>query len=273
MKKHFSLLALIFSLFIISSSCKKTEDPKPSSNNSSAGTPKEAYEKKWIINNATNRIAAGSDSTAIASIEFNNNTYIIILTDNTIITGTFTVSNTQQLVLTNYGTVIISELNNTNFNFVINRNNNTVSLASSSAPLITSTDREPTFYKTWKFTSYSSDWDEVDSSFSHIDELYVTFSAYGTYLVQTKYKNGYTGNDSATTDGIYYYDVNTWKWSDDSHNGFCYGKWNHTNDITCDSDLGNHVSVSFNDAENIEMKAISITSDSTYHVTYELQLQ
>ncbi|MDF2456805.1 MAG: hypothetical protein K0R51_2798 [Cytophagaceae bacterium] len=269
MKNRFLLSLALFAFFcLVAISCKenKNEEPAPGK------TAKAAYEKKWDIQSSTQRIASSVDSTSIASIEFNKNTYIIILTDNTIITGTFT-ENNAELILTHYGTIIISQLSNTNFSFAVTRNNHTVSFTSSPAPLMTSTHREPTFYKTWKFVNHTSDWAEIDSAYSRIDELYVTFSAYGTYLVQTKYKNGYNNNanSSATTDGTYYYDVNTWKWSDDTHSVFCYGEWDRTNNVVCDN--SNQVGVIFIDDETIQFKTEGIRQDTTYRVIYDAILQ
>ncbi|MDB5258054.1 MAG: hypothetical protein JWM14_2749 [Chitinophagaceae bacterium] len=277
MKKHFSLL--VFSLLALSislSSCKKSNDPDPSNDGGSA-TPKQQYEKKWVINNASaNRIAASNDSTDIQSIELHQSTYIIILSNGTPITGSFTNTDDDQLNLNNYGTLVISELSANTFTFSVHLLNTDGSVDFSSTPAVsvTTTDREPNFYKTWKVTGHTSDLNAENSSWESIDEIRATFSEYGTYLVQTKYKAGQAPDSLKFYDGTYSYGINTWKWSDDSHQSLCYGPWdNTTNEVVCTDN--NSLDIVFTNDEKTTMRWTQHLTvlDTTYTDTYNLELQ
>ena len=267
--------------FLFFGCSKKSDDPTPSgpavSNQTTTTTitptPKKSFEKKWIVSSNSSLRQEAVDSTNILSIEFSKNSYVIVLSDSTLLVGTYTTSDNATLVLAKYGTIIFTSQTENSLKFSVKRKANqpAIELTSSPAPYLAETNKDLNFYKTWKVVKVEGDTFVTDFFTRNISELYVTFSGYGTYLVKEKYTSTSTiaSESDESFDGTYHYGVNTWDWSNDLHNGFCYGEWNKSA-VVCDST--NQVKIEYADEAHtimrIEENGINMTK---FKYTLEVQ--
>jgi hypothetical protein len=270
-------------VFLLVGCSKKSDDPTPASptvNNQTTTTitptPKKSFEKKWIVNSNSSLRQEAVDSTNILSIEFSKTSYVIVLSDSTLLVGTYTTNDNATLVLAKYGTIIFNSQTENSLKFSVKRKANqpAVELTSSPAPYVAETNKDLNFYKTWKVVKYEFGGDTSLTNYfaRNISELYVTFSGYGTYLVQTKYTSTSAATMSSSDesfDGTYYYGVNTWVWSSDLHNSFCYGEWSKTA-VVCGS--FNQVKIEYaDDAHTIMHLEESGSNMTKFKYTLEVQ--
>jgi hypothetical protein len=285
MKKLNYLLNLSCVVVLLLVGCsKKNDDPTPASpavNNQTTTTitptPKKSFEKKWIVNSNSNLRQQAVDSTNILSIEFSKTSYVIVLSDSTLLVGTYTTNDNATLVLAKYGTIVFTSQTENSLKFSVKRKANqpAVELTSSPAPYVAETNKDLNFYKTWKVVKFEGDTSLTNFFARNISELYVTFSGYGTYLVKTRYTSTSTATMSSSDDsfdGVYYYGVNTWVWSNDLHTSFCYGEWSKTA-VVCGS--ANQVKMQYADDTHtvmyIEDNGANASNGARYRYILEVQ--
>jgi|GEM_PF-1522155 len=249
--KQLNLLFILFIAALAFQACKKDDESKPTPTTTIQPTPKKAYEKRWEVSDPTKRLADGDLRNMIA-IEFAYNTYIIFFSDGEVYSGNYREISSSTLELEKYGTLTINTLNERTFGFTLKVDNEDFSITSAAATVMSSSSKTEALCNTWKIVKTTpSDLMEPD------EECYVTFSAYGTYLVKILL-NGELEDIS----------TNTWMWSDSDETSFCYGDWDGQNISSCD-DLG---TVSVQLLEN-NSKCIIVEKVFDEIGTYELVVQ
>jgi hypothetical protein len=255
--KNLTILAIALTVLAIGCKTKKDTVPQPSYKQA---TQKKAYEKRWTVT-SSQRISQSTATTTIIAVEFTYNSYLIYLSGDSIVTGTYTQISANTLQLDNYGTLTINSISDSNFGFTLTSvyGNTTITSAAATA-VIADSPNTNAICNTWKLTkaTFSDTLDLLQPG----EELYVTFSRYGTYL--TKDILG----DSVD------YGTNTWLWTNSTEDKFCYGEWNGSNISDCNG-LYN-VSVIFSDQYS-KMKITESVNDTTlgfsYTATYEMEVQ
>ncbi len=254
--KSLAVLAIAFAIVVIG--CKKHADTIPSPYKKAS--EKKAYEKRWNVTSA-HRLSQTTATVSIIAVEFTHDAYLIYLSGDSIVTGTYTQLNDNTLQLNNYGTLTINSISDSNFGFTLTSTygNTTITSAAATAVIPESTNTTA-ICNTWKMTkaTFSDTLDLLQPG----EEVYITFSRYGTYL--TKDVSG----DSTE------YGTNTWLWTSSAQDKFCYGEWNGSNITDCNG-LSN-VSISFSDQYS-KLKVIETVKDTTFGlnftVTYDMEVQ
>lgn len=201
MKSLKQILVAIFVLTFIVVSCNKDKnDPKET-------LEKAAISAKWIV----------SGSNEYESFEFNESgNYIVVknlttksTNDQIILFGTYEIIDNKTIVLSDFGTLTISEINENSISFSIHSSsypdNDIVITASKQEEMENSTNTE-LLCRTWKMVSVNGV-DVADTEY----ELSVLFSKAGTYFVE------YANSEDEDAGGLAH-----WKWSDNSETKFLY---------------------------------------------------
>lgn len=216
MRKINVLFILIISSLVFQA-CKKDDESKPTEPTPTIQpTPKKAYEKRWEIIDPTKRLADGNLRNMIA-IEFAYNTYVIFFSDGDVYSGNYKEVNPNTLELEKYGILTINTLNEKNFGFTLKVDNEDFVVTSAAASTIASSSNTNALCNTWKIIKTTP-----EEAMEPGEECYITFSAYGTYLVKILEYGELV--DIGT---------NTWMWSDSDETDFCYGDWNGANISSC----------------------------------------
>lgn len=201
MKNFKQILVAIFVLTFIASCDKDENEPK--------GTLEKAtISAKWVVSN----------SSEYESFEFNESgNYIVVentttksTNDKTIHFGTYEIINNKTIVLSDFGTFTISEINENSINFSIqltsNPDNEIIINASKQEEMESSTNTD-LLCRTWKLISI----DEEDFAGAE-DEIIVLFSKAGTYLVTLTGLAQWKWKDEAETQILYSWDeVPVWE--------------------------------------------------------------
>tara|TARA_B110001450_G_C17545582_1_gene450397 strand:- start:130 stop:927 length:798 start_codon:yes stop_codon:yes gene_type:complete len=189
------LLAILVLTFI--TACDKDEND-----------PKETLEKatisaKWNVNN----------SSEYESFEFNESGNYIVLKNSTtkstndqiILFGTYEIIGNTTIVLSDFGTLTIADVNENSINFTIQLTSdpdNEIIINASKQTQMESTTNTELLCRTWELISINGE-DVAGTE----DELTVLFSAAGTYFVS--YSDGESG-------------LAQWKWKDELETEFLY---------------------------------------------------
>lgn len=189
---HIVLLFLVAILF----SCKKDSDE--------AGLTKETISAKWVVTGSTN---------GYESFEFNKSGNYIIVVNTTnkstasqsVLFGTYTITDNNIIELSNFGKITISSIENDQINFYIQLQDdpqNGMTIHAVRATEYGDTNRTELLCKTWKVVSING-----ESVAGTEDEVTILFSLAGTYLVVRS--DGESG-------------MAQWKWKDSNESIMCY---------------------------------------------------
>jgi hypothetical protein len=199
MKNLKQLLVAIFVLTLITSCDKDKNEP-------TEALEKATISAKWIVNN----------SNEYKSFEFNESRNYIIVKDTTtkstndqiIFFGTYEIIDSKTIVLSDFGTLTISEVNDNSINFSIqltNNPNNEIIINASKQKEMDSSANTKLLCRTWKMVTIN------DTSVVGTDmELTALFSAAGTYFIS------YTKPDE-NSGGLA-----QWKWKNEAETQLLY---------------------------------------------------
>ncbi|CAA0161374.1 hypothetical protein [Tenacibaculum maritimum] len=199
------ILFLSFILISISACDKNENDPKETLKATTISA-------KWNVNN----------SNEYKSFEFNNSgSYIIVkkksstkksANDQTILFGTYEIMEDKKVVLSDFGTLIFSDVKENSVSFSIqplSNPNNEIIMSASKQEEMEATTKTELLCRTWKMVSVNGE-EVVGTRY----ELSVLFSKAGTYFVEpVNFGDDENGG------------LSNWKWSDSSETKFLYS-WN-----------------------------------------------
>ena len=194
---------LFFFAFSIFASCKKddktslTPTPTPALYSTVLG--------KWTVirpssGRVQHNIASKIQSPAeLTSIEFlNDSTYVIVMGEDEVTTGTFTVTDSTSITLSGLGSLSEIKIANAKMDFKLFYNGSVLVLSANKAAEIALTGDTKLLCRTWYLTNTDSLYDDYENG---TDKITVLFSAAGTYLVQNFRK-----------DTLLEADIANWKW-------------------------------------------------------------
>ena len=194
---------LFFFAFSIFASCKKddktslTPTPTPALYSTVLG--------KWTVirpssGRVQHNIASKIQSPAeLTSIEFlNDSTYVIVMGEDEVTTGTFTVTDSTSITLSGLGSLSEIKIANAKMDFKLFYNGSVLVLSANKAAEIALTGDTKLLCRTWYLTNTDSLYDDYENG---TDKITVLFSAAGTYLVQN-FRN----------DTLLEADIANWKW-------------------------------------------------------------
>lgn len=194
---------LFFFAFSIFASCKKddktslTPTPTPALYSTVLG--------KWTVirpssGRVQHNIASKIQSPAeLTSIEFlNDSTYVIVMGENEVTTGIFTVTDSTSITLSGLGSLSEIKIADGKMDFKLYYNGSVLVLSASKAAEIALTGDTKLLCRTWYLTNTDSLYDDYENG---TDKITVLFSASGTYLVQNFRK-----------DTLLEADIANWKW-------------------------------------------------------------
>lgn len=254
--KNLSIVAILLAMIVFGCKTQKDTIPQPTYKQASQ---KKAYEKRWNVT-SVQRISQTSTVTTLIAVEFTLNTYMLYFSDDSIITGSYTETSPTTLQLDNYGTLTISSISGTSFGFVLTSGPNNLTVTSAAAPQISTSANTTALCNTWKVTKITTVPASPDDVLEPGEELYVTFSSYGTYLTKDN------------TSGGIEYATNTWQWTDTKQDRLCYGEWDGQNITSCNGLSNVSLSLSEGNSKLIITESITDSTD-TYSTTYELEVQ
>lgn len=210
MKHKFSTLYLFVSAaFAVLSSCKKEDHPAPQT--VSVSPLYNAVLGKWNISTTAGRITDNNTNISskvqsppqMVSIEFlSDSTYIVMLNDGTVTTGTFTITDSTSVTLPSFGVLSDIKVADGKMDFKLRCNGTEIILYASQADKIALTSETKLLCRTWLLVA-----PEYGDSVYHyskdntVDKITFLFSSSGTYLVQYFQK-----------DTLLMADVANWKW-------------------------------------------------------------
>jgi len=194
------IFVAIFTLTIIIS-CEKDE------NNPKETLEKETISAKWIVDGTSD----------YESFEFNKSgNYIVVeitttksTNDQIVLFGTYEIIDNKTVVLPDFGTIKISEINDNSISFsiLLTRNpNNEIIINASRQEEMESSTRTDLLCRTWEMVTVNGE-DVAGTDM----ELTVLFSAAGTYFVS--YTNPEDENDGGLAQ---------WKWKDEAETKLLY---------------------------------------------------
>jgi len=200
MKRFNLILVAIFALTIIIS-CEKDE------NNPKETLDKETISAKWIVDGTSD----------YESFEFNKSgNYIVVkntttksTNDQIVLFGTYQIIDNKTIVLSDFGTIKISEINDNSISFsiLLTRNpNNEIIINASRQEEMESSTRTDLLCRTWEMVTVNGE-DVAGTD----KELTVLFSAAGTYFVS--FANPEDENDGGLAQ---------WKWKDEAETKLLY---------------------------------------------------
>lgn len=200
MKNLKKILAVIFALSIIISCDKDENEPKET-------LGKETISAKWLVYGTND----------YESFEFNKSgNYIVVkktttksTNDQIILFGTYEIIDNKTIVLSDFGTIIISEINDNSISFSIQLTsspNNEIVINATKQEEMENTTKTELLCRTWKMVTVNGE-DVTGTEY----ELSVLFSQAGTYFVEF-------ANPEDENDGGQAY----WKWKDATETKFLY---------------------------------------------------
>ena len=200
MKRFNLILAAIFALTIIIS-CEKDE------NNPKETLDKETISAKWIVDGTSD----------YESFEFNKSgNYIVVkntttksTNDQIVLFGTYQIIDNKTIVLSDFGTIKISEINDNLMSFSILLTSNPINeifINASRQEEMESSTRTELLCRTWEMVTVNGE-DVAGTD----KELTVLFSAAGTYFVS--FANPEDENDGGLAQ---------WKWKDEAETKLLY---------------------------------------------------
>lgn len=194
---------LFFFVFSIFASCKKDDKASP--------TPPETpalYQTvlgKWNVIRPSGRIQQNSISSKIqspaelTSVEFlSDSTYVIVMDENEVTTGTFTVTDSTSITLSGLGNLSEIKVADGKMNFKLYYNGNSITLSANKAAEVALTGDTKLLCRTWYLTNTDSIYEDYEDG---TNKITVLFSAAGTYLVQN-FRN----------DTLLEANIANWKW-------------------------------------------------------------
>lgn len=195
-------------------SCKKQTEDMPSPHYSTA-SPKQAYEKKWtIVSSSSNRVSGTSAVATIQSIEFMLDVYVVVYSNDSTLTGSYTRSNSNTLLLNDFGTLTIVNVGDNLFDFVLSQSGKSdVTINAVPVSIVSNSAQTVLLCNTWKLkkSTEKSPIDTVITIFPTSDgeNVFISLSQYGTYLQRNV--------SPLSADHI---EHGTWQWSDANQNAF-----------------------------------------------------
>lgn len=210
--KNFKQLAIALVLMVFFVSCDKDE------NDSKVTVEKTSISSKWNVSN----------SDEYESFEFNDSgNYIVVkknatrtVNNQNVLFGTYEYSNNSTIVLSDFGTIVINEINDNSFNFSLQLTGSTanvIEINSTIQEVIANSSRTEMLCRTWELVSVS------DSSIIETENgMTVLFSEAGTYFVTTLYVD--SNNDPSDNSGG---GLAHWMWKDEAETQILYS-WNET---------------------------------------------
>ncbi|MDG1039008.1 MAG: hypothetical protein P8P15_08330 [Polaribacter sp.] len=219
MKNLKQILVAIFVLTLISACEKDENDPK------NEILEKATISAKWTVNNSSD----------YESFEFNESgNYIVVkkpstksTNDQVVFFGTYEITDDKTIVLSNFGTLTITEIDENSISFsilLVSNPDSQVSIKASKAEELESSTNTDLLCQSWELVSFGGE---------TMSDFYVLFSSAGTYLV------------NAEVDGEEITGLGTWTWCNTDENKLAF---------TIDNTL---------DCDGIEIiKDIKLTSES-----------
>jgi len=200
MKNLKQILVAIFALTFIVACNKDDIDPKEN-------LEKAKISAKWIVSNSSD----------YDSFEFNESgNYIVVkntttksTNDQIILFGTYEIIDNKTIVLSDFGTLTISKIDENSISFSIkltSNPNNEITINASKQAEMESTTKTDLLCRTWEMVTVNG-----ESIVGTDMELTVLFSKAGTYFVS--YANPEDENDGGLAQ---------WKWKDDAETQFLY---------------------------------------------------
>jgi hypothetical protein len=210
MKHKFNIWYLfVFAIFSLATSCKKDDYTSPQT-----GTFSPLYNAvlgKWnitttvgrVTNNQSNISSKVQSPPQMVSIEFlTDSTYIVILNDGTVTTGTFKVTDSTSITLPNFGVLSDIKIADGDMDFKLQCNGTDIILYANQSNKIALTSDTKLLCRTWLLVP-----PEYGDSMYHytkdntVDRITILFSSAGTYLVQYFQK-----------DTLVLANIANWKW-------------------------------------------------------------
>jgi hypothetical protein len=190
--KNFDKILLIMFFLICMISCKKDE-----TNSNSVLNP-EIISAKWDVTGTSD----------YQSFEFNESGNYIIVKNETaklaasqiVVFGTYVINNNKTVVLSDFGTMNISDITENTIRFTISLDSNTdneISIKAAKQDIISSSANTALLCRTWELVSYAG---------NDIIDIVVLFSDAGTYFVETPLGNG----------------IGTWIWCNPGENKIAF---------------------------------------------------
>jgi len=182
-------LVVFFGLTVFVS-CKKNDDstgnPPPTDSPSLYETAVGKWEVTSISGRSQQPITSSKvqDDPSVTSIEFlSDSTYIVEMSDSTVTTGSFTVTDSTSITLGNFGNLTQIKITGEKINFQITYDGSTLSVSANKAAEIPDSDKTKLLCRTWLLThELSGDSAYLDED--GVDKITILFSNTGTYLTQ-----------------------------------------------------------------------------------------
>lgn len=184
---HYLLFFFAFSIF---ASCKK--DDKTSSTPTPTPALYSTVLGKWTVirpssGRVQHNIASKIQSPAeLTSIEFlNDSTYVIVMGEDEVTTGTFAVTDSTSITLSGLGSLSEIKIADGKMDFKLFYNGSVLVLSANKAAEIPATEKTKLLCRTWLLThELSGDSAYDNEGFGDPDKITILFSDAGTYLTQ-----------------------------------------------------------------------------------------
>ena len=203
-----------FTLLIVS--CKKDKETVPTQTTDAPETYKAQVTGKWIVGDGSTRIAA--NTSGYSSFEFTGSgSYIITKTDNTCLTGFYTIDSTNNIITlralgSTVGVITIAKLGNTVMNFALRLTGTSTDItifSSKTGSIVSTSSRTDSLCQTWAMvTRFQNGVEDIvikDSIQSGFIKATVIISSMGTFLTVAEQKGVATQ-----------YNSGSWSWANGS---------------------------------------------------------
>lgn len=202
--KNFKQLLLVFLVLTNLISCKKDDD--------SSNDTQETISAKWVVDEAAD----------YKSFEFNKSgDYIIVkgdglksATSQSIISGTYVIIDSETIKLSDFGTIHITSIDDSNISFSLTLEDDettSISVNATKQEEISNSAKTELLCRTWEMVSING-----ETAIGTDYEITILFSQAGTYFVTV------LNTDSENEGGLA-----QWKWKDNNENEFNY-TWSGT---------------------------------------------